>query len=120
MRAPAAPSGGAAGVSHDSPRAQSCTFEGSGLQKHNQNSTRRPPEREEKNEFSGGRGKKKNEILGGPGEGGLGERTVGERAALGKGGPGCLLGGVSGGSPGVSGGSPGGLRGFSGGVYVGL
>ena len=37
---------------------QTCTFEGPGLQKHHQNSTRRPPEREEKNEFSGGRGKK--------------------------------------------------------------
>ena len=44
----AARSGGAAGVSHDSPRAQMCTFQGSGLQKHHQNSTRRHPEREEK------------------------------------------------------------------------
>ncbi len=32
MRALAARSGGAAGVSHDSPRAQTCTFQGSGLQ----------------------------------------------------------------------------------------
>ena len=32
VRAPAALSGGAAGVSHDSPRAQTCTFQGSGLQ----------------------------------------------------------------------------------------
>ena len=46
-----------AGVSHNK-RAQTCTFEGPGLQKHHQNSTRRPPEREEKNEFCGGRGKK--------------------------------------------------------------
>ena len=76
-------SGGAAGVSHDSPRAQTCTFEGPGLQKHNQNSTKRHPEREEKNEFCGGRGKKKSEILGGPGEG----RSRG-RAVQGKGGPG--------------------------------
>ena len=60
---------GAAGVPHDSPRAQTCTFEGLGLQKHHQNSTRRHPEREEKNEFCGGRGKKKSEILGGPAEG---------------------------------------------------
>ena len=58
VRAPAAWSGGAAGVSHDSPRAQTCTFEGPGLQKHHQNSTGRHPEREEKNEFCGGRGKK--------------------------------------------------------------
>ena len=37
-----------AGVSHDSPRAQTCTFEGPGLQKHHQNSTIRPPETEKK------------------------------------------------------------------------
>ena len=54
----------AAGVSHDNPRAQTCTFEGPGLQKHHQNSTRRPPEREEKNEFCGGRGKKKERNVG--------------------------------------------------------
>ena len=46
-----------------------------------QNSTKRPPEREEKNEFCGGRGKK-SEILGGPGggegskAGGLGEGVL--------------------------------------------
>ena len=57
---------GAAGASHDNQRAQTCTFEGPGLQKHHQNSTRRVPEREEKNEFCGGRGKKKREILGPP------------------------------------------------------
>ena len=51
MRAPAARSGGAAGVSHDRPRAQTFTFERPGLQKHHQNSTRRHPEREEKNEL---------------------------------------------------------------------
>ena len=34
--------------------------------KHHQNSTRRPPEREEKNEFCGGTGRKKREILGTP------------------------------------------------------
>ena len=39
-------SGGAAGVPHDGPRAQLCTFQGSGLQKHQQNSTKRPQERE--------------------------------------------------------------------------
>ena len=41
---------------------QTCTFEGSGASKHQQNSTRRPPEREKKNENEGGRGKKKREI----------------------------------------------------------
>ena len=38
----------AAGVSHDSPRAQKCTFEGPGLQSHHQNSTKRPPREEER------------------------------------------------------------------------
>ena len=38
---------------------QTCTFEGPSLQEHHQNSTRRHPEREEKNEFCGGRGKTK-------------------------------------------------------------
>ena len=38
-------------------------------EKHHQNSTRRHPEREEKNELCGGTGKKKSDILGGPGEG---------------------------------------------------
>ena len=39
-----------AGVSHDSPRAQTCTFEGPVLQKPHQNSTRRPPERKKRHE----------------------------------------------------------------------
>ena len=52
--------------SHDSPRAQTTTFEGIRLLKHNQNSTRRPPERMEKNENWGGRGKKR--IFGSPAE----------------------------------------------------
>ena len=59
------------------------TFERPGLQKHHQHSTRRHPEREEKNEFCGGRGKKKSDILGGPGGG----RSRG-RVVQGKGGPG--------------------------------
>ena len=42
---------------------------GSGQQKHHQNSTRRHPERVEKNEFCGERGRRKSEIWGGPGEG---------------------------------------------------
>ena len=37
---------------------QTCTFEGPGLQKHHQNSTRRPPRERRKNEISGGREKK--------------------------------------------------------------
>ena len=53
--------GGAAGVSHDSPRAHT-----PGLQKHHQNSTREPPEREEKNEFPVGEGKKKTRNFGPP------------------------------------------------------
>ena len=62
-----------AGVSHGEP--QKCTFEGPGLQKHHQNSTRRHPEREEKNEFCGGRGQKRAKLWavqgkGGPGKGG--------------------------------------------------
>ena len=91
---------GAAGVSHDSPRAQTCTFEGPGLQKHHQNSTRRHPEREEKNEFCGGRGKKKSKILGGPGEGGPGKGGPG-KGGPGKGGPG--KGGPGKGGPGKGG-----------------
>ena len=66
---------------HDNPRTQTCTFQGP-ASKHHQNSTKGPPEREEKNEFCGGRGKKKSEILGGPGEG-----RSSRRAVLGKGGP---------------------------------
>ena len=57
------------GVSHDNQRAQTCTLERPGLQKHHQNSTRRPPRERRKNEISGGREQKKREILGGPGEG---------------------------------------------------
>ena len=57
------------GVSHDSPRARTCTFEGPGLQKHHQNSTRRPPrEREKKSDNGDGGGGKKSESLGGPAE----------------------------------------------------
>ena len=37
---------GAPGVSHDSPRAQTCTFDCPGFRKHHQNSTRSQPERE--------------------------------------------------------------------------
>ena len=48
----------AAGGSHHSPRAQTCTFKGPGLQKH-QNSTRRPPRERRNNENCGGRGEKR-------------------------------------------------------------
>ena len=58
-----------AGVSHDNPRAQTCTFQGPHLQKHHQNSNERSSERGRKNENCGGRGEKKSEILGGPAEG---------------------------------------------------
>ena len=59
MRAPAARSGGAAGVSHDSPRAQTCTFELPGLQKTTK-IPREDPQREEKRtNFAAGEGKKK-------------------------------------------------------------
>ena len=58
-----------------SPRAQTCTFKGSGLQKHHQNSTRRHPERHKKSEMVAGEGKK-SEILGGPAEGGPSEVTT--------------------------------------------
>ena len=68
----------AAGVSHESPRAQ-CTFEGPGLQSHHQNSTRRSPRKRRKNENCGGRGEKKSEILGGPAEGGVRRRGVWRR-----------------------------------------
>ena len=59
----------AARVSHDNPRAQTCTFEGPGLHKNHQNSTRRHPERDKKSKNGAGE-KKKSEILGGPAEGG--------------------------------------------------
>ena len=56
---------------------QMCTFGVLGLSceapagssKHHQKSTRRHPEREEKNEFCGGRGKKRAKFWGGPGRG---------------------------------------------------
>ena len=52
VRALAARSGGAAGVSHDNPRAQTCSFQGPCASKHHQNSTRRP--RETQKERNGG------------------------------------------------------------------
>ena len=70
---------GAAGVSHDNQNTKRAHFEGPGLQKHHQNSTRRHPEREER--ICGGRGKKRAKfwaVLG---------RAVLGRSVGGKGGP---------------------------------
>ena len=46
------------GASHDSPRAQTCTFQGPGLQINHQNSTKRPPRERRKKENCGGNEKK--------------------------------------------------------------
>ena len=97
MRAPPARSGGAAGVSHDSPRAQTCTFERP-VFKTPPKFNEKTPREEEKNEFFGGRGKKRAKFWavqgkgcpaeGGPGKGGPGEGRSRGRAVQGKGGPG--------------------------------
>ena len=60
----------AARVSHDNPRAQTCTFEGPGLHKNHHNSSQKTPRERQKEQKWGGREKKKSEILGGPAEGG--------------------------------------------------
>ena len=44
------------------------TLQGPDLQKHHQNSTRRHPETQKKNEMAAGKGKKESEKLGGPAE----------------------------------------------------
>ena len=64
---PRGPKAARASHTHDSPRAQTCTFEGPGLQNITKIQREEPREREKKNEFCGGRGRKKSEILGGPG-----------------------------------------------------
>ena len=69
LRSPGSPE--AAGVSHEAREPNPA------LQKHHQNSTRRP--RERKNAISGGREKKEREILGGPGDGRSGGGGVRER-----------------------------------------
>ena len=46
-----------------------CTFQGSGLRKHQQNSTKGPQERERRMKIVAGGGKRKSEILGSPAEG---------------------------------------------------
>ena len=102
-------SGGAAGVSHDSPRAQTCTFEGPRVFKNTTKIQREDPQRGKKRtNFAAGQGKNSAKFWA------VRRRAVPGRAVLGKGGPGgragpgCLLGG------GVSGGSPVGLRWVSG------
>ena len=60
------PQWGPPGLAHDTPRAQTCTFEGSGASKHHQNSTRRPPRKKEKKFL---REREKSKILGGLAEG---------------------------------------------------
>ena len=76
--APAARSCGAGGVSHGSPRAQTCTFE----RPSTKNQREDHPEREERKKFPERERKKKSEILGGPGEG-----RSRRKAVQGKGGP---------------------------------
>ena len=72
----------AAGVSHDSPRAQTCTI-GPDLQKHHQNSTRRPPERKRKRANMGAGEGKKTRNFGrstGGGSGGGAEGVLGRKS----------------------------------------
>ena len=58
-----APKGGAPKRFHmTAPRAQTCTFQGPGLQKHTQNSTKGPPREGGENENNGRRGKKRAKI----------------------------------------------------------
>ena len=63
--------------SHNNPRAQTCTFQGPGLQKHHQHSTRRHPETQKKNEMGAEEGKKRNFGRSG-GEEGLAQGGPGE------------------------------------------
>ena len=57
---------GPPGLAHDSPRTPNVHISGPRRFKHHQNSTRKPPEREEKNEFCGGTGKNKARNFGPP------------------------------------------------------
>ena len=111
---------GAAGASHDSPRAQTCTFEGSAFKNTTKIQREDPQRGKKRTNFPAGEGKKERNFGRSWGRAILEKGRSKGRAVQGKGGPGCLLGGVSGGggSPGgeVSGGrSPGGLRWVSGG-----
>ena len=98
VRVPAAPK--PPGFHTTARELQTYTLEGPGLQKHHQNSTRRPPEREEKNEFCGGRGKKRATFWAVQGKGVQGKGGVG-KGGPGKGGPG--KGGPGKGGPGKGG-----------------
>ena len=69
----------AAGVSQDSPRAQTWTFEGPGLQKDHQNSTIRHTQREKRNENGAGEGTKKERHYGRSNGGAV--RQMGTRCA---------------------------------------
>ena len=55
---------------YDNLRAQTCIFEGPGLQKHHQNSTKGPTREGEKNENCGGRREKRAKFWGSSGRGG--------------------------------------------------
>ena len=70
VRAPAARSGGAAGVSHDSPRTPNVHISGHLLFKTPPKFNEKTPRETQKQRNGGGKGKKKSEILGGPAEGG--------------------------------------------------
>ena len=64
----------AAGASHDSPRAQTCTFEGPGASKTRPKFHEKTPQRKREKERKWERERKeKSEILGGPAEGGPAE-----------------------------------------------
>ena len=69
VRAPPARSGGAAGVSHDSPRAQMCTSGFRRFKNPTKIQRKDPQERERRMKIVAGGEKKKSEILGGPAEG---------------------------------------------------
>ena len=86
MQAPAARSGGAAGVSHDSPRTPNVHISGP-LHFKNTKIQREDTQRDTKRtNFAAGEGKK-SEILGGPAKGGPGKGGPG-KGGPGKGGPG--------------------------------
>ena len=74
--------------SHDSPRAQTCTFEGPRLQKHHQNSTRRHQRGKKRTNFAAGEGQKRAKFWAVPGRAVPGEGRSREGRSPGRGGPG--------------------------------
>ena len=68
--------------SRDSPRGETCTFQGPGLQKHHQNSTKRPPREEERMRRVAGRGEKKTRNFGRSADGGPAEGSQGSAQIL--------------------------------------